>query len=43
MPRFGKVFGEQVGKVIFGRYVHQVEGASFELFAYVMIVGIDVL
>jgi hypothetical protein len=30
MSRFGKDFGEQVGKVIIGRYIHKVEGASFE-------------
>jgi hypothetical protein len=30
MPRFGKDFGEQVGKVIIGRYIHEVEGAGFE-------------
>jgi hypothetical protein len=30
MSRFGKAFGEQVGKVTVGRYVHQVKGAGFE-------------
>jgi len=41
MLRFGKDFGEQVNKVIIGRYVHQVKGAGFELLAYMMIVSID--